>query len=265
MPAAAVADVEAVPTLINGRWTLLLPEHRAARPQWGDWIDGAGRARHGWEAERLASMHANLRPGDVVYDVGAEEGDLPALWASWGCHVVLAEPNPRVWPNIRFIWRANGLPPPLATWPGFLGDVDRTVVGERGPELLDGDTWWPACAGGPVIGDHGFCNLWERPDLPATTVDALVASGVPAPDALTIDVEGAELRVLLGAERTLAEHRPLVWVSVHPEFMADGYGDHPAQLHQLLAEHGYAGEHLATDHEQHWLFAHRHGRPVVLA
>jgi hypothetical protein len=61
------------PTLINGRWPLLLPDHRAARPSWG-W----------WEATRLAAMHHFIQPGDVVYDVGAEEGDFPCLFSTWG-------------------------------------------------------------------------------------------------------------------------------------------------------------------------------------
>lgn len=247
--------VAAVPTTINGRWQLLLPEHRAARPQWGDWTDGNGVVHHGWEAERLDSMHARLRPGDVVYDVGAEEGDLPALWASWGCQVVLFEPNARVWPNIRFIFEANGLPVPLACWAGFA--AERSGVGTKPTEV----SWrtWPRCADGPVIGDHGFLNLCERPDVGRLALDdAAGFMRIPPPDAITIDVEGAELRVLRGASELLLHRRPLVWVSIHPEFMDEMYGDHPADLHAYMAEHGYEGQHLATDHEQHWLF-----RPLV--
>lgn len=234
--------------LINGRWPLLLPEHRAARPEW-PW----------WEAHRLAAMHHVLgEGGHVVWDVGAEEGDLPALWASWGNGVMLAEPNPRVWPNIRLVWEANDLPIPVATWPGFLSNV------EAGPEPeWDGQRWWPhawpTCAAGPVIGDHGFCRVEERPDLPSTTVDALVADAVPAPTVLTMDVEGAEHLVLLGAMATLAEHRPHVFVSVHPEFMRDHHGvpDGTELVRTLMRHAGYPDDQhlrLCTDHEHHWWF-----------
>lgn len=234
-------------TFINGRWRLLLPEHRAARPEW-PW----------WEAHRLAAMAHVIRPGDIVWDVGAEEGDLPALWRSWGAHVVMAEPNPKVWPNIKLVWEANGLPEPLLCWPGFLGAEPDGALPDVGQLLYR----WPKCADGPVIGDHGFCQLGERPDLPTTTIDLLVRSGVTAPSVLTMDVEGSELHVLSGASETLAAHRPHVFVSIHPEFMAHHYGiaEGVEAVRELMERHGYpADDHvfLCTDHEHHWWFPPR--------
>jgi FkbM family methyltransferase len=235
------ATVEMVPTLINGRWELLLPEHRALRPEW-PW----------WEATRLAAMAHHIGPGDVVWDVGAEEGDFPALWASWGAQVVLAEPNPKVWPNIRAIFEANYLEPPALCWPGFLGD--QVVDGERD---YDGTGPWPASSTGPVIGDHGFCQLNERPDLPAATVDALVADGVPAPTVITMDVEGSELHVLQGAAATLHMERPTVFVSVHPTFMREQYGQDPDELYAFMDEVDYERVFLTEDHERHEMFLPR--------
>lgn len=227
-----------IDTLINERWHLLLPEHRAVRPEWVT----------GWEVERIASMHDHLGDGGLsVWDIGAEEGDLPALWASWGNDVALFEPNNRVWPNPRAIFEANGLTP-LATFPGFAadhdGDRDIEHLGTRDAQL------WPTSSLGPLIGDHGFCNLCERPDIPRVKVDS-VAEVIGPPDAVTIDVEGAELRVLSGAERVLREHRPYVWVSVHPQFMMDTHRDTPAQLDGYMASLGYKRELLAVDHEHH--------------
>lgn len=227
-----------IDTTINGRWTLTLPEHRAARPEWVT----------GWEVERINSMHEHLgQGGHTVYDIGAEEGDLPALWASWGNGVALFEPNDRVWPNPKAIFDANGLKP-LATFSGFAADHD----GEAWRKNLNVGGW-PASAGGPLIGDHGFCNLCERPDIERVTIDS-VGCVIDPPTAITIDVEGAELRVLIGAHGTLMQHRPLVWVSIHPQFMDDTHGDHPDDLHGYMRSCGYRGEHLATDHEEHWFF-----------
>lgn len=231
-----------VETLINGRWPLLLPEHRAMRPEW-PW----------WEAGRLAAMATVIGPGSVVWDVGAEEGDFPALWASWGAGVVLAEPNPKVWPNIAAVWRANDLPDPLLYWPGFIADAEAEAARNTLPVPHRG---WPACADGPVIGDHGFCRVEERPDLPTTTVDRLVAMGVTPPTVLTMDVEGAELLVLRGAGHTLGVHRPEVFVSIHPEFMAHHYGivDGVDAVRAFMAELDYREQFLAIDHEHHWWF-----------
>jgi FkbM family methyltransferase len=236
------------PTVINGRWLLDLPEHRAARPQW-DITNG------GWEPERLADMADHLGDGDVIYDIGAEEGDLPALWASWGCRVVLFEPNPRVWPNIRVIFDGNDLSDRvLASFVGFAGERDYEPDSRNRLVRWELAERWPREAYGPVIGDHGFLNLCERPDVPSITVDT-AASETMSPTAITIDVEGAELRVLKGAVRTLATYRPIVWVSIHPEFMGEMYGDRPDQIHDLMGGLGYEGQHLATDHEEHWRFS----------
>lgn len=229
---------EMVDTAINGRWTLKLPPHRAARPEW-PW----------WEATRLAHMHHHLAgSGGTVFDIGAEEGDFPALWASWGNDVVLFEANARVWPNIKAIFDANDLAP-LVTFPGFAADHD----GDRDTEHLGGfdlGPLWPTSAHGPVIGDHGFCNLSERPDIPRLRIDKVAE--LVRPTAITIDVEGAELSVLRGAERTLAEDRPLVWVSVHEQFMADMYGHTPAELDAYMRGLDYEPRWLCTDHEAHW-------------
>jgi FkbM family methyltransferase len=226
-------------TLINGRWSLLLPEHRAVRPEWP-----------AWEQERLAHMHSILgEGGHVIYDIGAEEGDLPALWASWGNDVALFEPNDRVWPNIKAIWDANSLPGPLAAFRGFAAETDDNAMWR-----LSGA--WPECAEGPLIGDHGFCNLCERPDIPRVRIDS-ISTSISPPTAITIDVEGAELRVLRGARRVLNRHRPHVWVSVHPAFMADMYADTPDNLFAYMDSVGYDRQHLATDHEEHWYFSPR--------
>ena len=199
------------PACINGRWPLNLPPHRAARPSW-PW----------WEATRLAAMRHFIQPGDPVYDIGAEEGDFPALFASWGAHLVLVEPNPHVWPCIRWTWEANDLPAPLKWHVGLLGDAPQSAdLDDSNAVDMDG---WPACAYGPMIPDHGFRHLNEHAGIvsPVTTLD-LLAQGLP-PDVVTMDVEGGELHVLRGAQETLAEHRPIVFVSIHPEFMHDLYG-----------------------------------------
>lgn len=277
-----MTDVQMIPTRINGRWDLVLPEHRAVRPEWVT----------GWERERLDSMHEHLtrlvrefddwhvfrggphavdyRPRNerpVIIDVGVEEGDLTALYSQWGCDVVMVEPNPRVWPNVRAIWQANGLRHPDEWWVGFAGDVDDfddPVHHEWAREHV-GASWemggWPSCADGPVIGDHAFLHLAQHAHMvPTITLDRLVdnarwADGVGRKiDAITMDVEGSELRVLRGAERILREDRPLVWVSVHTDdqWMAENYAqDRRGDIDAFMAELGYVPQLLAVDHEEH--------------
>lgn len=249
-----MTDVPMIPTEINGRWTLLLPQHRAERAQWN--IENGG-----WETERIAAMAESIGPGSVVYDIGAEEGDLPALWASWGAEVVLVEPNPLVWPNMKVIFEANDLVGLLRGWfVGFAGEHARLPVGTFQEDYV-WDEWgiWPKCAFGSVIGDHGFLVLEERPDVPVTTVDAL-AQEWGAPTHITIDVEGAELTVLRGARDVLLGQRPTVFVSIHTDlpWMELRYpGDTRDSVIAFMNLVGYDGEHLATDHEEHWVFRPR--------
>lgn len=238
---------DAVEVKVNGRWPLMLPLHRA---EWEPLTTG-------WEVERLDSMYAHLGPGDVVYDIGAEEGDLPALWASWVGDeggVVLVEPCPWVWPNIRYTFEANDLRRPLAAYAGFAASSPRPGW-ESGLTINS----YPDCAAGEPRPNRGFMHLVERPDIPTATIDLLAWIGRP-PTAITIDVEGSELQVLRGADRVLARHRPLVWVSIHTDagWMAEKYPNDGADaVHEYMAAAGYDGMHLATDHEEHWMYTPR--------
>lgn len=234
-----------IPTAICGRedWTIVMPEWRAAREQ-TPW----------WEWPRYHSMFHNLRSGDVLYDVGAESGDQSALYSKWcGGQIILVEPNPVSWPAIRAIWEANNLPMPLATFQGFLSE-ENTIV-------PDAATGWPFCADGLIEPENGWCNLATDPDTPRVSLDRWCPY---EPDAITIDVEGAELAVLKGAQETLTRCKPLVWVSIHPRFLWDFYELTRADVVGFMASIGYECEHLADEHEMHTLFWHPEGRTPVL-
>jgi hypothetical protein len=104
---------EMAEVLLNGSYRIVLPKHRADRPQW--------HSPEGWERERLEALRHEIRRQlsaeiqPVVYYAGAEEGEMAALCQMWGAKVVLFEPNQKVWPNIRAIWEANDLDRPGRT------------------------------------------------------------------------------------------------------------------------------------------------------
>ncbi|APZ95454.1 methyltransferase, FkbM family [Fuerstiella marisgermanici] len=67
--------------------------------------------------------------------------------------------------------------------------------------------------------------------VPTVTVDQLLGS-FPSPNLIKIDVEGAEEMVLRGAERTLTECRPFVYIEVG--------ADHINGVTRTLDRHGYS-------------------------
>lgn len=215
------------PTLVNNKWTLLLPEHRADRPGWKF-----------WEYERNAAMYAAVRPGDIIVDVGAEEGDLSALYASWAKTApILIEPSPKMWPWIRQTFEANNL------------EIGKEFVGFVGRENIEGT---PQDTNIETIPDPGFAHINENDGtIPQIKLDDLVETC----DIITMDVEGGEYDVLLGAKRLLTEERPIVFVSVHPEFLRERYNMTPDDLLVLMEHHyGYTGTYLGYDHEYHWVY-----------
>ena len=230
------------PCLMNERWTFVLPDHVA------DWD-----AMSMWERERNESMEEHLHKGMVLYDIGAEHGAQSAIYQSFVGpeNMVLIEPSAYFWPNIRLIWEHNDLATPLATVEALIGDKD--VAGDFYALYKRG---WPPGAGGPEAPARSYAYIHDpgtSQGIPQWKLDTLAPLIAP-PDAITIDVEGAELLVLKGAEGVLTHHRPLVWVSVHPDMLERDYGTTAKDLRSFMASLGYKGSHLATDHEEHHLF-----------
>jgi FkbM family methyltransferase len=192
--------------------------------------------------------HSLISEGTVVWDVGSEEGDFPALFGTWGAEVVLIEPNPYVWPQIRLHWEANVDRDPLACLVGLASDH----IDHAKPDYDSGfDGIWPNVAFGEVFPAHGFRHIWEHArNSPQFRLDQLPTT----PDLITMDIEGGELHALRGCTRVLMESHPDVLVSIHPEFMADLYNQTPQALLYFMASVGYEGKLYATDHEEHWWF-----------
>ena len=234
------------PTRINDAYEVILPDHIAS---WDALAE--------WERMRFESMETHLRSGDVLVDVGTEQGALSAVYAQFvaPAPMVLIEPEPLAWRCIRETWEANNLPTPLAVWPGLVGASTR-----RSPAALDFDTeiidGWPAVAfGDEPCGARAYRYLHEHShSTPQTTLDAFLKAHDIVPDAITIDVEGAELEVLKGARQTLKKHRPLVWLSVHPDLAQRDYGASVDDIFAAVEEHGYERTWLGTDHEEHQFF-----------
>lgn len=221
--------------LICDRWPLVLPDFRAEFHE----------ARPTWEIGRLQDARERVRPGSVVYDVGAEHGDFTALYASWGARVVPVECADAYWPCIEATYRANGLPDPESWVRGFAGAQD---AGNH--RLRIGRSSWPLQAMGPVVADPGFAHLAQQADsIPVFTLDTIAKAIDLMPDTLMIDVEGAEWHVLAGAYGLLRDRSMTVYVSVHEPTMGEWYNRTLDDLHALMGLQGYVGVQLPAHGE----------------
>lgn len=239
------------PTLVNGQYPINLLAHRR------DFHESTPE----WEAPRLAHMHAHVQPGDVIYDVGAEEGDFTALYQQWTGEtgkVIPIEPQRAYWPAIRATFEINGFPPPPAWWVGFAGREDSNPHErgyERGAEALD--EGWPRCTRGEIKPDFGFCHLAQQADsIPVTRLDTFADVTGLAPDVIVMDIEGAEWDALQGASGLFEALYPrLVYVSLHEPPLREWYGKEVEDVHALMAGFGYEGEFIQFDHEEMWVYS----------
>ena len=216
---------EMVKCKLNGKWEIILPKHRADRPEW--------YTEKGWEKKRLEAMHDEIKEGTVVYYIGGEEADMCGLCVSWGADIVIYEPNPKVWSNAKAIWQANNFPTPH-TIQAFASNETRII--DKANSFKHG---FPECAEHEIDSAHGFKELnKESHTYNQMKIDDLVPLYKP-PDVITLDVEGSEGHVLRGAEQTLRKYHPIIFLSLHPEMIHEQYGEWGAELREWIISLGY--------------------------
>lgn len=203
-----------------------------------------------WEKERFASMKKHLKEGDVLFDIGTEQGWCNLIYAQFvgAENMVLIEPTPEFWPNIKAIWEKNDMKRPKGFYDGLFSDKttdNRRLAAKQ----------WPQSSNGDLVDRNAYKYIHEHGDVvPQITIDDYVLRTSIIPSALTMDTEGSELLILKGAEDTLKQHHPKVWVSIHPELAKENYGVEPDAVYDYLAGLGYKHEWLAEDHEVHVYF-----------
>lgn len=180
------------------------------------------------EPDFQAAVAARVRPGDVVYDVGANVGFYTVLVARLtgpGGRVVAFEPFAESAARARANAASNGF--------AHVEVVEAAVADAPG-------TAWLTFSNTPVTHHLAGAGATRRPsgtdgtEVAVTSIDAFVAGGGPVPDVVKLDVEGSEVAALRGMAATLRDHRPAVLVEVH-----DTVSDLPQTLDALVVPLGY--------------------------
>lgn len=168
------------------------------------WIIEAGVNAYwlgAYEREKAWRFVRSVRPGDVVFDVGANVGyyTLLASRAVGPTGLVCAfEPVPR---NLAFLRRHLALnrADNVRVVPAALSDVEGEMSFDPGPNPLAG-----------ALGEGGALRV------PVTSLDAFLARAeTPPPRVVKLDVEGEELRALEGARDLLSTVGPTAFVATH--------------------------------------------------
>ena len=168
------------------------------------WIVGAGN--HGYwlgsyEGEKVTAFAKAVRGKGVVYDIGANVGYYSMVASvalgSMG-HVIAFEPDER---NLGFLRRHLSL--------NHINNVDIVAAA-----VAD-------CSGRAIFFQEPGRSMGKLSDdgrisVRTVTIDELIRdSRFLPPDVVKIDVEGAEMRVLRGAEKTLSERQPTIFLATH--------------------------------------------------
>jgi FkbM family methyltransferase len=172
-----------------------------------------------------------VKPGMVVFDVGASIGEFAIVLARWcgpGGRVVAFEPSPAAREALRDHLELNGLVQRVevvdAAVSDYVGPGTLHVLGRSGENTLNAARFRKDAA--------------DAVPVPVTTIDAYCHLHGVAPAVIKIDIEGLELHALRGAANVLARHHPAVVVELHPGSWRD-VGESAATAATLIAAMSY--------------------------
>jgi len=202
-----------------------------------------------------------------IIDVGSNVGNNTIAYAEWAEHVESFEPTPTTLTLLKanieiaklsnlqgIYWKGNSYTGELYrdkgsvvgwfTWKGIpqpmniLGNISIHEVA-----LTNRNIGTIGIQDHPEHGGHNFAVYNDRQikksqyivNVPARTIDSYNFEDV---DVIKIDVEGSELFVIEGAQKTIDKYRPSIQVEIVPK-QCSKYGYQPQDLYDFFAQRDY--------------------------
>jgi FkbM family methyltransferase len=160
-----------------------------------------------WEPEFAAALQQNVQQGWVCYDVGGYKGYYAGIMALKGAkEVFVFEPMPGNAEKIKKLMVLNSALPIRLRELAVSDTTGKTIF-----KLMPEETM------GKLESSSFQQDEKEitRVEVECVTLDGLILNGLPEPDFIKIDVEGAEELVLKGGMEMLARKRPFLMIEVH--------------------------------------------------
>jgi len=179
-----------------------------------------------YDAQLFKDVEEYPLDGKTVFDVGGFMGVSSLLFASLvgpSGRVVCFEPNPWNRQRIRSNLSHNPeLAKRISLFSLALGDSLSKVEMLLTDNVDSGysNTSQVVSSLGALAKDHLFSLKFYNQAVSSTTLDVFVMETGIIPDILKVDTEGAEHLFLMGAEVTIRDHRPTLYVVVHSPFCA---------------------------------------------
>jgi FkbM family methyltransferase len=187
-----VYDEEIMQTA-QGWWVLKHDTH------FSRWIEQAQRLDH--DQPVLQKLAPHIKPGTVVYDLGAALGDHTIFYLNMvgpqGV-VVAIEPHP-----LQFECLRRNCPKAYCV-PHAVGETEDEVWLFHEPD----------CIGGSRLIDPA--TQWPMTKHRRITIDRNCVIGGHV-SFMKIDIEGCEPEALRGAHGTIMRNRPVLWIEINPE------------------------------------------------
>jgi len=208
------------------RRVLPRPIALALRREWLAWRITSDTAFKEGEVDLLQQF---VRPTDICWDIGANSGMYTLPLSRLAARVIAFEPVPH---SREILERVK-----------HRARLDNVTIRDLALADRDGHALMTV----PIEGFYGgfyLAALAEDGGEPVqvATIDGLIANGLPEPDFIKCDVEGAEARVISGARNLLNRRRP-IWLletfedDVLPVMQGYGYGAYvywgPGQLERV--------------------------------
>ncbi len=196
-----------------------------------------------YEPETFRFFKETLKRGDTVLDIGGHIGLFAVVTARLVGHegkVFSFEPTPFTCGVLQEVVDLNECSDIVVVRPEALSaKKGETVFFDTGDEISNANS---------LVKTER--SIREIP-VTLTSVDEFVAEGQLNVNCLKIDVEGAELDVLLGARETFLTQRPAARLGLHPPFITQN-GHSLDEIWDTLQEYRLAVEFEGKSVEKDW-------------